>query len=139
MKHRIGDEQVLELLVYAMVADADRIEHNLQVYKTDASREIYGLEQDGVVLAVAGFTLDDQLTLELHHIAVHPEYRNQGYGRGLLLELLETKQPKLIRAETDEAAVDFYRNVGFQVISLGEKYPGVERFECVYEVEPEDE
>ena len=36
-----------------------------------------------------------------------------------------------IEAETDADAVGFYEQVGFTVTSLGESYPGVERFRCV--------
>ncbi len=35
-------------------------------------------------------------------------------------------------AETDRDTLNFYQKNGFVVISLGEKYPGVERFKCVY-------
>ena len=34
------------------------------------------------------------------------------------------------RGRTDDEAVEFYKKIGFQVKSLGEKYPGVERFCC---------
>ena len=37
-----------------------------------------------------------------------------------------------IVAETDHEAVDFYRRYVFFITSLGEKYPGVERFLCQY-------
>ncbi|WP_239984546.1 hypothetical protein [Lentibacillus sediminis] len=40
---------------------------------------------------------------------------------------------QFISAETDKDAVVFYQNLGFQITSLGEKYPGVERFLCEYE------
>ena len=36
-----------------------------------------------------------------------------------------------IYAETDQDAVNFYKNIGFHITSLGEKYPGVERFACL--------
>ncbi|MCY1251522.1 hypothetical protein D9M72_652950 [compost metagenome] len=36
-----------------------------------------------------------------------------------------------IYAETDQEAVLFYKNLGFHITSLGEKYPGVERFGCL--------
>jgi ribosomal protein S18 acetylase RimI-like enzyme len=36
-----------------------------------------------------------------------------------------------LEAETDSEALAFYRRIGFRVESLGEKYPGVERFRCV--------
>ena len=35
-----------------------------------------------------------------------------------------------ITLETDRDAVEFYQRCGFQVKSIGEKYPGVERFLC---------
>jgi hypothetical protein len=47
--------------------------------------------------------------------------------------------PVRIVAETDEESVQFYRNIGFIIRSLGEKYPGVERFLCTYEVEEAEE
>lgn len=31
-----------------------------------------------------------------------------------------------------DVAVNFYRKVGFKVKSLGEKYPGIIRYECKY-------
>jgi hypothetical protein len=37
-------------------------------------------------------------------------------------------------AETDIDSVNFYLKTGFSVESLGEKYPGRERFRCVYRV-----
>lgn len=57
----------------------------------------------------------------------------------MILELLLQldPKPKRVIAETDDEAVDFYRNIGFEVHSLGEKYPGVERFRCIYEVDEE--
>jgi hypothetical protein len=36
-----------------------------------------------------------------------------------------------IEAETDKDTVDFYRLCGFTITSLGEPYPGTERFLCV--------
>ena len=35
-----------------------------------------------------------------------------------------------VTAETDKDAVGFYRSCGFEVESLGELYPGIERFRC---------
>ena len=35
-----------------------------------------------------------------------------------------------LNAETHRDAVDFYKRLGFDIESLGEKYPGVERFWC---------
>jgi hypothetical protein len=36
-----------------------------------------------------------------------------------------------LEAETDADAAAFYSKLGFTVTSLGETYPGIERFRCV--------
>ncbi|MCZ8512709.1 GNAT family N-acetyltransferase [Paenibacillus filicis] len=136
LKPRLVELEIVELLEYAMFPDPERVEKTLNQYRNEPSHEIYGIEENGAVIGLAGFTLQEDGTLHLRHIAVHPEHRGQGYGRGLILELIELKQPKEIVAETDEETVDFYRNVRFDIVSLGELYPGVERFHCVYEVNP---
>ena len=51
----------------------------------------------------------------------------------MIAQLLEKYNPDKLIAETDQEAVEFYRNTGFVVYSLGELYPGVERFRCVLE------
>ncbi|CAG7635358.1 hypothetical protein PAESOLCIP111_03655 [Paenibacillus solanacearum] len=139
LKHRLEEEPVQELLSSAVFPDPEAVEQTIGLYRSDQTMELLGIEQDGVLLGIAGFQTDSDHRLLLRHIAVQPEYRGQGYGRGLLLELIALKQPAAIVAETDEEAADFYRNVGFVVTSLGEKYPGVERFQCLYEAEIDEE
>lgn len=43
---------------------------------------------------------------------------------------MEENLIRRMEAETDKNAVNFYRKIGFNITSLGEKYPGVERFKC---------
>jgi ribosomal protein S18 acetylase RimI-like enzyme len=138
VKQRITEESIQELLTYAIFPDPERIENEIKLYQSEPALELYGHEEDDEILGVVGFIMHPNQTLELKHIAVKPEERSKGYGRGLILQLLELKQPAIIEAETDEDSVDFYRNVGFSIVSLGEKYPGVERFKCIYEVELEE-
>lgn len=45
-------------------------------------------------------------------------------------ELLMLEHLTELIAETDRDAVEFYRKYGFEIHSLGEKYPGVDRFHC---------
>jgi hypothetical protein len=44
---------------------------------------------------------------------------------------------KNVEAETDREADGFYRACGFTVHSLGEKYPGVERFQRIKKFDEE--
>jgi N-acetylglutamate synthase-like GNAT family acetyltransferase len=138
IKHRISEDSIQELLSYSIFPDPERVEKETKRYQSEPALELYGHEEDNEILGVVGFIVHPNQTLELRHIAVKPEVRGNGYGRGLILELIEDKQPSIIEAETDEDSVEFYRNVGFSIVSLGEKYPGVERFKCIYQVNLEE-
>jgi len=37
-----------------------------------------------------------------------------------------------LEAETDADAVSFYERCGFAITSLGERFPGIERFRCIW-------
>ncbi|MNW71139.1 hypothetical protein D3C74_508110 [compost metagenome] len=52
----------------------------------------------------------------------------------MISEVSRTAGIETITAETDREAVGFYRSTGFPITSLGEKYPGVERFACILDV-----
>jgi GNAT superfamily N-acetyltransferase len=138
IKHRILENSIQKLLSYAIFPDPEKVEKEILHYQTNPALELYGHEEADEIIGVVGFILHPDHALELKHIAVEPDARGKGYGRGLILELIEVKKPVIIKAETDEDTVDFYRNVGFSVVSLGELYPGIERYKCTYEVELED-
>ncbi len=133
IREQLDDPVIRELIEYAIFPDPERVERALEDYKTNQDLEIYAWEEEGAVVGVIGIRIQLS-TMVIELISVEPVSRRLGYGRGLILELLERKQPEQIVAETDDEAVDFYRNIGFTITSLGEKYPGVERFMCVYEV-----
>jgi len=133
VKERIAEETIKELLEYAIYPDPEKLDNTLNEYQTDPHLELMAIEDDGEVLGIVGFRHADR-SLIIQHIAVNPECRGMGYGRGLILELIELKNPDKITVETDEDAVEFYRNIGFSISSLGEKYPGVERYQCEYHI-----
>lgn len=136
LNDQLENHRVVELLSYSIFPDPDRIRGTVKQYAEEDSMEIYGIQFEDEIVAVIGFRLDDQgNNIEITNISVDPEYRGLGYGRGQILELIALYKPKRIIAETDEEAVDFYRNIGFTVSGLGEKYPGVERFRCEFVVD----
>lgn len=65
--------------------------------------------------------------LEIQSLAVAAAQRGQGVGRAMVDWAAEALELPLW-AETDADAVGFYARCGFEVVSLGEKYPGVVRF-----------
>jgi ribosomal protein S18 acetylase RimI-like enzyme len=112
--------------------DPDHLEQTTQDYLTNEKLELFGYESDNVIVGILGFQRDDRDKLIIKNIAVRPDSRGAGFGRGLILEAIAMFKPVRVLAETDEEAVNFYRSIGFEINSLGEKYTGVERFSCSY-------
>jgi ribosomal protein S18 acetylase RimI-like enzyme len=138
IKPKIDDSNIQELIGLAVFPDPERINEAIDAYRNEKELEIMGYEWVEQIIGIVGYHMNDNGILELRHIAVTPEEQGKGFGRGIILELLHLKDPKVITVETDEETVDFYRSIGFTIESLGEKYPGVERFKCTYETEIED-
>lgn len=138
IKNNLEDATILELIESAAYPDPERFTSTLNTYSNDPELEIQGYYLEEQVIGVIGYRMNDHNILELMHIAVLPEERLHGFGRGMILEVLTLKEPKEIIAETDEFSVNFYRSIGFTIESLGEKFPGVERFKCTYATEIED-
>lgn len=70
-------------------------------------------------------------SFEILGIAVNPDNRKQGVGSKLITYVAKSLHCTQITAETDDDAVGFYRSYGFEIKSLGEKYPGTIRYLCI--------
>jgi CubicO group peptidase (beta-lactamase class C family) len=91
----------------------------------------------GTPIACIGLELrDDRDEAEITALAVLPDWRRQGFARQLIFRACDHLCLRAVEAETDADAVDFSRAAGFAVESLGERYPGVERFRCRLELPP---
>ncbi|MBG9791578.1 GNAT family acetyltransferase [Paenibacillus dendritiformis] len=142
VKPRLRETAIRELVELSVFPDPDKVEAVLKWYEQHPDHELWGYESEGEVAGIIGFRKQEkeqEKEIEILHIAVHPELRGAGFGRGMILELIHQEQPDVVKAETDEEAVDFYRNIGFRIESRGEIYPGVERFTCTYETHPEEQ
>lgn len=126
----ITDQALCAFLAYCMYPSQDRIQSECHQYKSQRNRELYGLYVDGELAGIAGLVYGTSM-VELKHIAIHPDYRKRGYGRQLISNVVDTAQIKAIFAETDAQSLAFYEKLGFAITSLGEKFPGTERFRCV--------
>ncbi|WP_025698609.1 GNAT family N-acetyltransferase, partial [Paenibacillus durus] len=106
----------------------------------EAALQLYGWEDEELLVGLIGFEETEDGSIDIRHIAVLPENRGKGYARGMILELLTDRNPRYVIAETeDETAADFYRSLGFMVYSLGENGSGIELLRCVYEVEDSED
>lgn len=138
IKNYLRKPEVAEMISYAVFPDDQSIERAVEEYENNESLQLSGYEDGEILVGLIGYEVAGD-TLSIRHISVIPENRGLGYGRGMILELMTTRKPARVIAETDDESVDFYRSIGFEVHSLGEQYPGVERFRCVYEIEDDRE
>ncbi|WIV20711.1 GNAT family N-acetyltransferase [Paenibacillus polygoni] len=137
LQDRLEDPIVQELIEYATLPEQEYVLAALKEYKEQEAMTLYGFEDEEQLVALIGIEKQNQ-EVKIKHLAVLPENRLKDYGRGIISEMIGTLKPEIVTAEIEEDAVDFFRNIGFMVYSLGEKYPGVEHFRCVFEVEEEE-
>lgn len=136
---RLDEEEIQELLSWSVFPDPERLQKAIDLYRSGAGQRLLGYLSEDAIIGLIGFHREGDDTIVIDHISVTPEERSKGYGRGMILELLALENPAVLIVETDEEAVDFYRSSRFTVISMGEKYPGTERFRCTYRAEDMDE
>lgn len=121
---------VWKLLSFA--TSEKNIKQEYKSYMELPSRKIYSFNLDGEIVGCIGIELLGQKRCEIKHIAVSPSHRNESIGSKMINFVLEKYSFDYLLAETDIDAVTFYKKCGFKITSLGEKYPGVERFQCVF-------
>lgn len=109
----------------------EKIDATLESVYAAPETRLFGLAADEQIVAVVGIRLyGGSVAAEVLHIAVAEPHRQRGYGRRMMDLVAGMGGFTELYAETDRDAVGFYERCGFSVESLGEKYPGVERFLC---------
>lgn len=122
--------RIKHLLAFAVgEASDEKLSHILQNMYSNSAAGLYVWLEDGEASGVIGVRVQGD-SLEILHIAVDKRVRNRGVGRRLIDAVVALEHPRELVAETDQDAVAFYRKCGFSIRSLGETYPGVERFLC---------
>ncbi|KJD43176.1 GNAT family N-acetyltransferase [Paenibacillus sp. FSL R10-2782] len=129
-------EEVLELLTYAVLDHPERGEAALRTYQTSDDWKLFGVEDEGLIVGIVGFEEQEDETIVIRHLAVLPENRHRGYARGMLLTLIQERNPKRLTVDTDAEGADFFRNVGFAVYG-SEDLSEDGQFHCVYEMDEE--
>lgn len=133
LRSRLDGEDVRGLLALAVGPAPGRLDQVVEGYRTDPALRLVGFLRSDRVIAVLGLCVVEKLATVVH-IAADPSCRRQGLGRELLKAASEKFDVTRVTARTDAEAVDFYQRCGFSVRSLGEVYPGVERFECTLDI-----
>ncbi|HWJ79532.1 MAG TPA: GNAT family N-acetyltransferase [Niallia sp.] len=120
------DPTIRQLLSFA--SSEFKIDQEYEKYLKSSNRKLFSFVTEGEIVGCIGIEIISLNECVMKHIAVSLEQRGRGIGSRMIKCLSE--QYQFITAETDKEAVNFYRKYGFKVTSLGEKYPGVERFLC---------
>ncbi len=132
----LDTKEVRELLLQLEYPPEIREEKTDQIvseYRTNPQQPFLGVEWQGEIVGLIGLALGADSSAVIRHIVVRWDRRRGGIGRGMIAAARRKYVLQRISAETDRDAVDFYRKCGFRIKSLGEKYPGTERFWCTLE------
>ena len=139
-KNLLQEERLRRIFAYSQYSPSDlETEEN----KEQLARRVAQLQADPDVFAYACLCSGEAAGVivlqrapgcpdcyDMVGIAVQPAFRGHGMGAQLVEHAAVSLGAKEFRAETDDGAVGFYRCHGFDVTSLGEKYPGVIRYLC---------
>lgn len=128
-----GREFEADTLRLLAIAQVHRPEHEraarapaiAQGYADGTAGDLWGWEEDGAILALAGVQLRGEL-LHLGDLAVAPERRRSGLGRQLVEFLRERHAGREIEGDTLEAVRHFYEACGFEVTTTPRTVPGGE-------------
>ncbi|GAB6421842.1 GNAT family N-acetyltransferase [Bacillus luti] len=124
---QIESEPFLNILQYAVGPSETSLKKAVVFYQSDKGR-LYKYEEKACI----GIEIIGANKARICHIAVAPQYRHKGIALRMIRKIIVMHQLTYIEAETDKEAVEFYKKIGFQVKSLGEKYPGIERFHLCF-------
>lgn len=126
-------EQITDLIAHAVGPPVEeQVRRVLERDYSAAGTALHVMADDSAAVGVIGVRRIGPRRAEILHIAVEPAQRRHGVGRMMIALLVADAGLCELVAETDRDAVGFYRRCGFAVQSLGEKYPGVERFLCTW-------
>lgn len=93
-------------------------------YANTPTHDLWALEQDGHILAIAGVEHHPERgLLDLNDLAVDESKRRTGLGRQILEELRRQYPDAAIEGNTIPRAAPFYEAIGFEVTTTGESMP----------------
>jgi GNAT superfamily N-acetyltransferase len=124
----VNDVGIVDLLTMAVGGNPSRLRETVQRYRDDPAITLLVAVETSVPIGIAGYIVRDN-EIRLLHIATAHSARRIGVGRLLLAAVCRAGPGTLpLIAETDSDGLGFYTAAGFTIVSLGERYPGVERF-----------
>jgi len=118
----ILNDEVLEILKYSHYSPTEEKLLNL-IKKYCEEESIYPFAsffKDEISGVIVVKKLQDR-TYEIIDIAVKPKYRKRGIASELINYIIKNFDVKILCAETDDEAVEFYKKYGFKIESAKNK------------------
>lgn len=131
IKDHLHDRSVLAVLSHSQYKPTSRKMKQLaDRYEADADISAFACYDNGIARGVIVLKRLAPGEFEIMSIAVDPDDRNRGIASKLIAHASGLLGCRVLKAETDDDAIGFYRSYGFATESLGEKYPGTIRYLC---------
>ncbi len=122
------ESAIRKLMSYSLYSsEEEKLNRILKAYSSK-EKSLFLCFIDHQLIGLIGFDLGGTIL----HIAVDPAFRRRGIAREMIHK--NSKNFSEIKAETDKEGIGFYKACGFKVESLGEVYPGTERFKCTKQI-----
>lgn len=133
IKESLRSEEILPILAESVyMPTVEKLNARAESYMNNSKVTVLGASKDDKFCGIIVMENREGKELYILDIAVLKGNQKQGIGHAMITYVQEIYRPSCIIAETDDDAVNFYRKIGFKVKGLGEKYPGITRYECKY-------
>ena len=120
VKANLFDPEVLTLLKPSVYNPTpERLKRRAEKYSADKNTFVYACKKCGLYAGIVVLKTENG-TAEILDIAVKQKYHKKGLGKSLIDFILNQFPVDTITAETDNAAVEFYKRCGFAVTPTGE-------------------
>ena len=113
--------------------DYESYKRKINDYFSDKNTKIFISLNEEKIVGMLVLTLNGDNTAEIIGIAVHGSYQKQGIGSFMIRESAKKMNLHRILAETDDDAVGFYKNIGFDITKEVKHYDNgsVDRYHCL--------
>ena len=132
IKGNLHDERILTVIAQSQYKPTkEKLISLMTAYESDTDIFAFANYDKDFVSSVIILKRQRNYEFEILSIATDTAYQNQGIASKLISFVSTNLKCRVIEAETDDDAVEFYRKYGFRIISLGEKYPNTVRYLCI--------
>jgi ribosomal protein S18 acetylase RimI-like enzyme len=125
--------QTYEIYKHCMfMPTEEKFNNKADLFLNDNSVKIFACFEQDKILGVMVVSFIEQQKIEIIGIAVDASVRGKGVGSYIINQVINNYGLLSVYAETDNDAVEFYRNNGFNIVEFSETYGNetVVRYKC---------